>query len=533
MNGQTRCIVWCAVSSRAQNEPDKISLPQQETDARALAHQHNWQIVEVLKVPGHSRRYIDFHVLAEDAGQSGIDAFHRLRQHWEERDFDVLIVRDGERFARTQALHAYVIERTIDIGARIYSLIDGWIDDQNYRMWIAMGGYKAAGDIDRLVKARDKAMDALAERGLPTASRIPMSHNLIRDPKSGKALCLEVNEQYRRLWDDLATVILEGVAWDRVEEALYQRFGHANEQGEAYYPNFMYNLVKKPIFWGHSARHYAHVHSKYGYRLANWTFDEEEPIPDGVIMHRNTHPAVWTDDLADQIQAELRRRTDTMRGRRRPWGTHRFSGLCVCGECGSTLATHSDVKSNYRAMVCKAANSRTRRLPECSNTRGYNEKRMIERVSEFLQQMLEQNTPDIFNDDVQQPNYDQQLTRLEDDISQLEAQARVLIRKQATAEENIQRLYDDELIKISEQLHCMKEARLRLQTEASSAYQSTTIQYTTLEQLAEMTVETFWQQESRVINQMLHRLMGKRKFVILNRELIGIATVNMRRRKNT
>lgn len=79
----------------------------------------------------------------------------------------------------------------------------------------------------------------------------------------------------------------------------------------------------------------------------------------------------------------------------------------------------------------------------------------------------------------------------------------------------------------------MKEARLRLQTEASSAYQSTTIQHTTLEQLAEMTVEAFWQQESRVINQMLHRLMGKRKFVILNRELIGIATVNMRRRKNT
>mgnify|MGYP002713268799 CR=1 FL=1 len=32
-----RCIIWCAVSSKAQNEPDKISLPQQEADARALA----------------------------------------------------------------------------------------------------------------------------------------------------------------------------------------------------------------------------------------------------------------------------------------------------------------------------------------------------------------------------------------------------------------------------------------------------------------------------------------------------------------
>jgi hypothetical protein len=39
-------LIWCAVSSRAQNEPDKISLPQQEMDARALSQRHGWQIVE-------------------------------------------------------------------------------------------------------------------------------------------------------------------------------------------------------------------------------------------------------------------------------------------------------------------------------------------------------------------------------------------------------------------------------------------------------------------------------------------------------
>ena len=81
-----RCIIWCAVSSRAQNEPDKISLPQQESDARALAEGNGWEIVDVLRVPGHSRRYIDFHRLAADAGKQGVDAFHRLRGHWEARD---------------------------------------------------------------------------------------------------------------------------------------------------------------------------------------------------------------------------------------------------------------------------------------------------------------------------------------------------------------------------------------------------------------------------------------------------------------
>lgn len=102
-----RCIIWCAVSSRAQNEPDKISLSQQEADACALAEGNGWQILDVLKVPGHSRRYVDFHELASDAAKQGVDAFHRLLSHWEAQDFDVMIVRDGDRFTRTQALHAY------------------------------------------------------------------------------------------------------------------------------------------------------------------------------------------------------------------------------------------------------------------------------------------------------------------------------------------------------------------------------------------------------------------------------------------
>ncbi|MBZ0275370.1 MAG: recombinase family protein, partial [Anaerolineae bacterium] len=227
------------MSSRAQNEPDKISLPQQETDARALAEGNGWLIADILRVPGHSRRYIDFHRLASDAAKQGVDAFHRLQHHWEAQDFDVMIVRDGDRFARTQALHAYVVERTINIKARIYSLQDGWIDDTNYRMFIAMSGYKAAGDIDRLVKARDRAITARAQRGLPITSRIPMSHQVVRDQTTGKAICLQVNEDKRRLWTDLAELILEGVAWFSIEDELFNRYGHVRDNGERYYPGYL------------------------------------------------------------------------------------------------------------------------------------------------------------------------------------------------------------------------------------------------------------------------------------------------------
>lgn len=118
-----------AVSSVPQAEDDKVSLPQQETDARNLCLKEDWAIVDVLKTPGHSRYYLDLEECAADMMTQGIDTFDKLMMHVRARDFDVFICRDSERFARSQSLHAR------------------------------------------------------AQRGLPTSSGVPMSHKLVRDVK--------------------------------------------------------------------------------------------------------------------------------------------------------------------------------------------------------------------------------------------------------------------------------------------------------------------------------------------------------------
>ncbi len=524
---ETRCLIWCAVSSRAQNEPDKISLPQQEADSRKLAEENNWRIIDVMRVPGHSRRYIDFHDLASDAAKQGIDAFHRLSRHWETQDFDVLIVLDGNRFARTQSLHAYITEQTISLGARIYSLIDGWIDKQNHRMWIAMNGYKAAGEIDRLVDARDRAMTARAARGLPTSNQVPFSHQLIRDPRTGKALRLEVDESKRRLWDDLATIILDGVAWDKIEVKLFEQYGHANDKGERYYTFCMYRLLMKPLFWGHMARFHAGVSSKNGYKFGRWIYDESEPVPDGVVIFRNTHPAVWDGELADRIRQEIDRRSGIIRGKASPTYTHRLSGLVICGECGRFMRTWTD--KNYRGLCCSSAKDDRPGLPECHNRGVTNEKRVIDRMNEFLGQMLRENTTNIFGGmPNESPCLADRIHVLEAEIVELEGHARSLIRRQLTASEDIQKLYEEELEKIGTQLKNMKEACNRLQGEALATQQTTTAQQATLEELADLTLEKFWLQESRIINQTLHRIMGNRRLVILNKEVVGVAEVRRR-----
>ncbi len=529
-----RCIIWCAVSSRAQNEPDKISLPQQEAEACALAEGNGWQILDILKVPGHSRRYVDFHELASDAAKQGVDAFHRLQRHWEARDFDIMIVRDGDRFARTQALHAYVVERTINIKARIYSLQDGWIDQNNHRMWIALGGYKAAGDIDRFVKARDDAMIARAKRGLPITSRVPMSHKVIRDQNTGKALCLQVNEDKRRLWDDPAELILEGIAWFSIEDELFDRYGHVKDNGERYYPGYLYRLLMKPIFWGHIARHHANAASKNGFKYGAWAYDESVPMPDGATIFRNTHEPVWTGELAERIKAEIYRRSDAVRGNTDPHLTHRFSGLGVCAECGSFWSTQVKKSKNYRGLACPAAKSRSSALPKCSNKRILNEKHLISLMNDYLKQMLERNSTDVFNAPApRQEHYRSRIESLGREIEALEIEARNLIREQAKAGTELRTFYQEELAQINTRLKNMRVSRDTLRTKVVETKQTTTVQQMTLEELAAVSLETFWKQKSRYINQTLHRLMGKKRFLLLDGEIIGVAELNRRQRKHT
>lgn len=524
---QPRAVIWCAVSTHAQHEPEKVSLPEQETEARLYAKRSGWQVVDLLTVPGHSRRYIDFHEVAAAAVIENIDAFYRLKAHWEAKDFDVLITRDGDRFARTQALHAYITEQVIKCGATIFSLQDGMVDDRNYRMWIAMSGFKAASEIDRLVKARDTAMTGLAKRGMPITSRIPISHRIIRDEKTGKAIRMEVDERKRRLWDDLALLVLEGVAWERIDRELYHRFGHVDSKGDIFYPNQMYHLIMKPMFWGHMARFHNSKDSKNGYKKGRWIYDESEAIPEGCMVFRDTHDAVWTGEFADRVRQELDRRSEHIRGRAQPARTHLLSGLVICGECGSFMSTHAE--GNYRGVFCPASKGKGTIQHACNNRGLTNQKKVVQRLSVHLEQMLCENTTDVFTDQISDlPRLQQRITRLEGDICKVEDQVRVVIRKQMTAPDEVQHIFDEEINKISEQLKVLRENRNRLQGEALATQQKSAVQQATLKELTDLTLERFWQQESRPINQLLHRLMGKRRLVILGGSVVGSVEVKRR-----
>src|SRR5690606_37899982 len=137
------------------------------------------------------------------------------------------------------------------------------------------------------------------------------------------------------------------------------------------------------------------------------------------------------------------------------------------------------------------------KLPDCSNGKIINERKVIARMNDYLQQMLEQNTTDVFGEeDNVQKNAHERLEKLASEIVSLEEQARTLIRRQASAGEELQALYDEELNQINARLRNMRATRTGLQAQTIADQQMETMQQVSLEELASLTLEAFWKQES-------------------------------------
>jgi hypothetical protein len=448
--------------------------------------------------------------------KENIHAFNQLLHHWEARDFDVLVVRDGSRFARTQALHARVVEQTIHVGAKIYSLADGLIDATNYRMWISMGGYAAAGEIDNLVKRRQMGYDARARRGLPVNSYVASSHNLIRNEKSGKAERIIVNEKMRAEWEHLAQLVLEGLAWREIERLMYERYGYSNPLGEPYQHHHYYRILHTPSFWGHIARHF-----KHSWQKGPWVFEPGHDIPEGVTIYYGTHEPVYTGELAEQVKAELMRRWFAIKGKAKPASTSRFTGLFLCAECGYAM-TYSRTPG-YVALRCMTRYEKSGTRGPCPAKKYLSEKKAQAYIDQRLREMLAVGDPSAFLAGLIQksgPSASKRAAKVEKEILSLEQQIRAMIRKQAAADETVSDLYDAEIATATNQLRGLKVHLKELQREASKEANSER-QMRAYDEIAQLSVDGFWQLEDRRVHQILHTLMAGRRFVVQERKVIG------------
>ena len=513
-----RAIIWTAVSTKEQTNEDKFSLPLQADEGRAICTANDWRIVDVLEVPGHSRHYSDIHELAAHARKQGINAFDKILEYWEHKAFDVLICRDGNRFARRQSLHAYFVENTIDIGARIYSK-GAWVDKSNYLEWTMSNGYKAASEVNWLVEARNAGMEKRMERGLNGGLGVPDPYRIVRN-ESGKALRLEFRPEYRRLMDDAADLLLARVGWKAFAVDLYRRDGHVNPKtGQPYHDNNFYRWFYNPYVWGITAKNYE---GKYGL----WVFDENEPLPDGVKVNRHPNPpipAAWTDDKADLIKAELRRRATMVTGRAVANTKFAFTGLFVCATCGRRMAV--DNKANHLYWRCSSHTYRHSQTGQaCTNRRLLRNDVAEDQINDFLVQLLAQEHLDFVlltseRDDVERAR--QNAESLQHEIAKLQSEIGTMIVRQSQAPSNVQDSYSRQIDQASQRLAILESnlKRAAVSVEGPAIVSARQLAY---ERLQTMGLPALWQLSPSEVNQLLHALMGKYCFAVTDGEIIDV-----------
>lgn len=418
-----RVVGLCAVSTVPQaNKEEKVSLEEQERLIRERAAADGDVLVDMLIIPGFSRRYYNLYDLIEEAGRAGHDAPRRLLEHIRARDFDVLMCRYGNRMAREQSIFGEIVARVIDAGAEIFTLADGLIHAGNYRMYISMAGYAAATEVDRLVQGRKDAMQKRAARGLPVSSRVMSTHHLVRD-EHGAAVELRVDPAKRRLLDDIATLLLEGVGFNSLGALLYERYGHLRPDGSPYGNALLYNWLHSPTFWGHTAQHHS---GRYG----TWVYDDRAVPPEGVSLYRNTHEPAYTGVLAEQIKTELRRRSELKAGQMNNAHANPFTGLVVCAGCGWRM-THA-IGKRWRGYVCASNTTRFKYTPraDCdSRPRIIHFDKLQTWVDGFLRELLDSAQPLQFRFDDQ--DYTTRAAQLETEITSCERRIAGLLIQRA------------------------------------------------------------------------------------------------------
>jgi hypothetical protein len=514
-----RCLIWVAVSSKPQaNEDERVSLAQQEADARAVAARFDGVIIDVLRVPGFSRDYYNTVEWIEDMRKRGLSEPAKLMEYIERRAFDVFLCRDADRFGRKSSLVQEIAGKITDTGAVIFPLATGRpIDKREVLMWGTLTGYKAEEDNRKLIEYRHAGLSRRVERGL-NINHVQLSHRVERDD-SGKPLRLVVNEETQPFILFVAERVAQGVAW-RFIEKMAAEAGFVNPKtGKPWTSTTIYRMFFVPIFWGNSA-YGIHKHEE-GYKGA-WVYDPNEPPPPHVRkVAYNTHEPALPPELAARVQSELRRRHSTIHGKSRGVATKPFSGLLVCGSCWMKMV-YSKKRENSEYYVCQSRHRQNNRR-DCYE-RGIRLRTVRDYITANILKPIYENVDisAVLSGSDEKDSLSRRVSELEkmfaskqselDEAVRLQIQARTT-RLADTYQRQVERL-SDELETVEGQLKEVRRRLIEMDVTADQRFAS--------DELRQMGIEGFWERDNTTINQHLHRLMGRYRLVIRDKKVDSI-----------
>lgn len=520
MSDMKRAVIWVAVSSQRQAANNKISLPYQEEKARAWCAANGYEVVEVLRVEGHSRSDPNLVRLLELYERKGVTAYARLQEMWAAKAFDVLVAYSSDRLGRSGALIHWVIETTYYEGMQV-CLTDGGglLDPNNYRMQALLGTAQATMPMDAFKDKVRQTKLKLAAAGLSTG-RWPMSHLPVRDPVSGKPVEVIVNEANRPLYDAIATLLLEGLAWNKMGEALSQRYGHLSAADTFYHGKNIRRMFLIPWVFGNSV--VRHNRGPENWMNGRWIFDADVAPPPDVVVYYDVVPPVFEGERLEQIKAELRRRFE-IKGRGSTRDAHRFSRLCLCDECGYLMSVMTKVVDGIRrrnGYVCGHSGIGMPPDRRCSNSRHIHRSVIQAFVEAQLNRYLrvtEAAPVDIILPPLSAVELlTQQIERI---MGQLD---RAIDLQLETDDPTLAARYRARVKDLNRDIQRLEAQRKSAQDQEAVQRRVIEAQSQTVEFIREIGIERFWQLPDPTINQWLLRFFGDLRIAIRDKEVVGL-----------
>lgn len=506
-----RAVIWIAVSSKSQAD-DKVSLEEQERLCRAFAADHHLLVIDVLAVRGHSRAEPDIFTLFESYAAINEHAYHRLRQHWQSGDFDVLLAFHVSRLGRSFTIQSLILENAVRQKRRAHFIQGGWVDETNVDFFIASSGISSKSESRYRVQITNSSIARRVERGLHPRG-IMSVHQPVYDQR-GKQIALALRPERLPMLNAAADLLLTGIGWRQIPYLLADQ-GFLNPRNhKPYSDTVLYRIFHCPYTWGVAASHYT---KKEGV----WAFDESFPPPPGAVIFRNPPipiPPVWTGERAEQIKAELIRRAAIVAGRTSTAPAYHLTGILRCANCGHRLA--ADISKSRPRLYWRCPHARPFYPDRCTNRAFIRNEHAQATITRFLQRYARLNR-DRLTALISTPAPAQdEFARLTAERAAAESQIAALIDEQSRAPETVRRLYAEQITAAAARLEYLQSAlhRVQQQIEPPDRLIARLAAFDTL--ITDL--DTLWDADPLSINRLLVAFLGSLRFLVQGREIVDI-----------
>ena len=207
----------------------------------------------------------------------------------------------------------------------------------------------------------------------------------------------------------------------------------------------------------------------------------------------------------------------SVRGNNRPYRSHKFTGILVCGRCGYGMTFNNG--NGYNRYICQSKYWPGLIQNRCDRAWGIAENKVQTWLNDRLTQMLAQHQPDLLCHP-DEPTQGSMVETLRAEVASVELQIRRLITQQSTAPDNVQNFYHEQIERLSIQLRTLRST---LQLAEHDAHQPDieVVEQAYAELSDYDSLEAFWASDELTINRLLHRLLGRYRLVVVDHQIVG------------